>query len=152
MRSAAAFAVGVWTSIPSVSRKHIVAACEASLRRLRTDYIDVYMSHEPDLFVPVEETVRAFDDLVRHGKVRYVGCSNHSAWHVMKALSAADRLGVSAQTLVKWRVTGEGPAFVKVSHKCVRYEQAALDAWVASRRRRSTSEAGAATAADPKAA
>lgn len=78
-----------------LSRKHLIAACEASLRRLRTDYIDVYMSHEPDLFVPLEETVRAFDDLVRQGKVRYVGCSNHSAWHVMKALSVADQHGLS---------------------------------------------------------
>ena len=78
-----------------LSRKHLVAACEASLRRLQTDYVDVYMSHEPDLFVPVEETVRAFDDLVRQGKVRYVGCSNHSAWHVMKALAVSDRFGLS---------------------------------------------------------
>jgi aryl-alcohol dehydrogenase-like predicted oxidoreductase len=74
-----------------LSRKHIVEGCEASLRRLRTDYLDVYMCHEPDQFVPVEETLRAFDDLVSQGKVRYIGCSNHSAWHVMKALWAADR-------------------------------------------------------------
>ena len=76
-----------------LSRKHIVASCEASLRRLQTDYIDVYMSHEPDLFVPMDESLRAFDDLVRQGKVRYVGCSNHSAWHTMKALAIADRRG-----------------------------------------------------------
>jgi aryl-alcohol dehydrogenase-like predicted oxidoreductase len=87
--------VGTGAHDVGLSRKHLMGACEASLRRLQTDYIDVYMSHEPDLFVPVEETVRAFDDLVRQGKVRYVGCSNHSAWHVMKALFAADRLGVS---------------------------------------------------------
>ena len=74
-----------------LSRKHIVEGCEASLRRLRTDYLDVYMCHEPDQFVPVEETLRAFDDLVRQGKVRYVACSNHSAWHVMKALWASER-------------------------------------------------------------
>ena len=74
-----------------LSRKHIVESCEGSLRRLRTDYLDVYMGHEPDQFVPVEETLRAFDDLVSQGKVRYVGCSNHSAWHVMKALGASDR-------------------------------------------------------------
>ncbi len=74
-----------------LSRKHLIAACEASLRRLRTDYLDLYMGHQPDQFVPVDETMRAFDDLVTSGKVRYVGCSNHSAWHVMKAL------GVSAQ-------------------------------------------------------
>jgi aryl-alcohol dehydrogenase-like predicted oxidoreductase len=74
-----------------LSRKHIIEACEASLRRLRTDYLDLYMGHEPDQFVPVEETLRAFDDLVHQGKVRYVGCSNHSAWHVMKALWTSDR-------------------------------------------------------------
>ncbi len=76
-----------------LSRKHLLAACEASLRRLRTDYIDLYICHQPDMFVPVDETMRAFDDLVTQGKVRYVGCSNHSAWHVMKALAASDRLG-----------------------------------------------------------
>ena len=74
-----------------LSRKHIVESCEGSLRRLRTDYLDVYMGHEPDQFVPLEETLRAFDDLVAQGKVRYVACSNHSAWHVMKALWASDR-------------------------------------------------------------
>jgi aryl-alcohol dehydrogenase-like predicted oxidoreductase len=77
-----------------LSRMHILRACEDSLRRLQTDYLDLYMGHEPDQFVPVEETLRAFDDLVTQGKVRYVGCSNHSAWHVMKALGASDRLGL----------------------------------------------------------
>ena len=74
-----------------LSRKHILESCEGSLRRLQTDYLDVYMCHEPDQFVPVEETLRAFDDLVSQGKVRYIGCSNHSAWHVMKALAASAR-------------------------------------------------------------
>jgi len=74
-----------------LSRKHIIEGCESSLRRLRTDYLDVYMSHEPDQFVAVEETLRAFDDLVTQGKVRYIACSNHSAWHVMKALAVAER-------------------------------------------------------------
>jgi len=78
-----------------LSRKHLIAACEASLRRLQTDHLDVYMAHEPDLFVPVDETLRAFDDLVTQGKVRYIGCSNHSAWHVMKALAWSDRAGLS---------------------------------------------------------
>ncbi len=78
-----------------LSRKHLIAACEASLRRLQTDYLDLYMGHEPDMFVPVEETLRAFDDLVSQGKVRYVGSSNHSAWHVMKALAASDRHGLA---------------------------------------------------------
>jgi aryl-alcohol dehydrogenase-like predicted oxidoreductase len=78
-----------------LSRKHLIQACEASLRRLRTDYIDLYISHQPDMCVSMEETMRAFDDLVTQGKVRYVGCSNHSAWHVMKALAVSSRLGLT---------------------------------------------------------
>jgi aryl-alcohol dehydrogenase-like predicted oxidoreductase len=78
-----------------LSRKHIIQACEASLRRLQTDYLDLYISHEPDHFVTMEETMRAFDELVRQGKVRYVGCSNHSAWQVMKSLAVSDRLGIT---------------------------------------------------------
>jgi aryl-alcohol dehydrogenase-like predicted oxidoreductase len=77
-----------------LSRKHLMEACEASLRRLQTDYLDLYICHQPDQFVPVEETMRAYDDLVSQGKVRYIGCSNHSAWHVMKALGVSDRLGL----------------------------------------------------------
>jgi aryl-alcohol dehydrogenase-like predicted oxidoreductase len=78
-----------------LSRKHLIAACEASLRRLRTDYIDLYICHQPDMLVAVEETMQAFDDLVRQGKIRYVGCSNHAAWQVMKAVAASDRLGLT---------------------------------------------------------
>ena len=78
-----------------LSRKHLIQACEASLRRLRTDYLDLYISHQPDMYVSMEETMRAFDDLVTQGKVRYVGCSNHSAWQVMKALAVSNRLGLT---------------------------------------------------------
>ena len=76
-----------------LSRKHLLSACDASLRRLQTDYLDLYLCHQPDMLVPVEETLRAYEDLVRSGKVRYIGCSNHSAWQVMKALAASDRIG-----------------------------------------------------------
>jgi aryl-alcohol dehydrogenase-like predicted oxidoreductase len=76
------------------SRHHIVRACEASLRRLRTDYIDLYQVHGFDALTPLEETLRALDDLVRAGKVRYIGCSNYSAWHLMKALGVSERLGL----------------------------------------------------------
>jgi aryl-alcohol dehydrogenase-like predicted oxidoreductase len=73
-----------------LSRLHIMAGCEASLRRLGTDYIDLYQLHGFDLTAPVDETLRALDDLVRQGKVRYVGCSNWPARHLMKALAMAD--------------------------------------------------------------
>jgi aryl-alcohol dehydrogenase-like predicted oxidoreductase len=76
-------------------RKHIVEACEASLRRLQTDYIDLYQIHNQDLLVPIEETLRALDDLVKAGKVRYIGSSNHSGWTQMRALATSDRLGLT---------------------------------------------------------
>ena len=77
-----------------LSRHHLVRACEASLKRLKTDYIDLYQLHEWDGLTPLEETLAALDDLVRAGKVRYVGVSNFSGWHLMKALgiSECDRL------------------------------------------------------------
>ena len=78
-----------------LSRKHLIQGCEASLRRLKTDHIDLYISHQPDMLVSIEETMRAFDDLVTQGKVRYIGCSNNSAWQVMKALATSDRLGLT---------------------------------------------------------
>ena len=77
-----------------LSRQHLIAACEASLKRLGTDWIDLYQLHEWDGQTPLEETLRALDDLVRGGKVRYVGCSNYSGWHLMKALGIAERQGL----------------------------------------------------------
>ncbi|GAA4511750.1 aldo/keto reductase [Actinoallomurus oryzae] len=76
-----------------LSRHHIVAGCEASLRRLGTDHIDLYQVHEWDGVTPLEETLEALDSLVRSGKVRYVGASNYTGWQLMKALGTADRLG-----------------------------------------------------------
>jgi aryl-alcohol dehydrogenase-like predicted oxidoreductase len=75
------------------SRAHLVRGCEDSLRRLGTDWIDLYQVHSWDGSTPLEETLSALDDLVHAGKVRYIGCSNYSAWHLMKALATADRLG-----------------------------------------------------------
>ncbi|MDQ3700651.1 MAG: aldo/keto reductase [Chloroflexota bacterium] len=69
-----------------LSRKHVIRACEDSLRRLQTDYIDLYQTHRPDTDTPIEETMRALDDLVRDGKVRYVGSSNYPAWRLADAL------------------------------------------------------------------
>ena len=77
------------------SRLHIMRACEASLRRLQTDHIDLYQIHRPDPAVPVEETLRALTDLVRQGKVRYIGCSTHPAWQVMEALMVSEARGLA---------------------------------------------------------
>src|SRR5919106_1314418 len=76
-----------------LSRLHIVQAVEASLMRLKTDYIDLYQAHWDDKDTPLEETLRAFDDLVRQGKVRYIGSSNHVAWRLTRALWESDRKG-----------------------------------------------------------
>lgn len=76
------------------SRHHIIRACEASLRRLKTDYIDLYQIHNQDSLTPPEETLRALDDLVRSGKVRYIGTSNYSGWWKMKALGLSEHYGL----------------------------------------------------------
>ena len=78
-----------------LSRRHIMDAVEDSLHRLRTDYIDLYQPHSPDPDTPLEETLKALDDLVRHGKVRYLGCSNYLAWQVALALGISDKHGWS---------------------------------------------------------
>lgn len=75
-----------------LSRVHILHAAEESLRRLQTDYIDLYQAHWFDENTPIEETLGAFDDLVHQGKVRYIGCSNYPAWRLMESLWASDRL------------------------------------------------------------
>jgi aryl-alcohol dehydrogenase-like predicted oxidoreductase len=75
------------------SRFHIIESCEASLRRLGTDRIDIYHMHGFDAITPVEEVLYALDTLVRDGKVRYIACSNFSGWHLMKSLSVSERYG-----------------------------------------------------------
>lgn len=91
----ATFTMGTGPNDKGSSRHHLLAAAEASLRRLGTDYIDVYFMHGFDALTPVDETLRTLDDLVTSGKVRYIGCSNFSGWHVMKSLAASDRHGWS---------------------------------------------------------
>ncbi len=78
-----------------VSRYHIIKSCEDSLRRLQTDHIDLYQLHRPGLTVPQDETLRAFDDLVTSGKVRYIGCSTHPAWMVMEALATSEKFNLA---------------------------------------------------------
>lgn len=90
----ARFPVGRGPNDQGLSRHHLIRACEASLRRLRTDHIDIYQVHEWDGLTSLEETLSALDTLVGQGKVRYIGCSNFSAWHLMKALGTSERLGL----------------------------------------------------------
>ena len=82
-------------NMQGASRRHIVAACEASLQRLQTDYIDLYQMHRPRSDTAIDETLRALDDLVRQGKVRYIGCSNFQAWMLAKALWTSDKNGLT---------------------------------------------------------
>jgi aryl-alcohol dehydrogenase-like predicted oxidoreductase len=77
------------------SRRHIIEQCDASLRRLQTDYIDLYQIHRPQSAIPIDETLRALDDLIRAGKVRYIGTSTFAAWQVLEALWIAKELGLN---------------------------------------------------------
>ena len=77
------------------SRRHIIEQCEASLKRLQTDYIDLYQIHRPSSDIPIDETLRALDDLIRAGKVRYVGTSTYAAWQVVESLWVARELGLN---------------------------------------------------------
>lgn len=88
------FTMGSTPNDVGSSRHHLINAVNASLRRLGTDYIDLYQLHGFDALTPVEETLSTLDDLVRAGKIRYLGCSNFSGWHLMKSLAASERLGL----------------------------------------------------------
>lgn len=83
-------------TLKGASRRYIVSAVEASLRRLKTDWIDLYQLHQVDPLTPMEETLRALDDLIRHGKVRYIGISNHPAWKVVEALWISQELCINS--------------------------------------------------------
>lgn len=85
-------------------RRHIIEQCEASLRRLRTDYLDLYQLHRPDSAIPIDEALRALDDLVRTGKVRYLGTSTFPAWRVLESLWVSKELGLN-------RVVSEQPPY-----------------------------------------
>jgi len=87
--------MGDGPNMVGLSRHHVIEGCEASLRRLRTDHIDLYQVHEWDGSVPLEETLAALDQLVRDGKVRYIGVSNYAAWQLMKALGVSQRDGLA---------------------------------------------------------
>src|SRR2546428_11900893 len=86
-----------------LSRKHILDAIEGSLRRLRTDYVDLYQLHHPDPSTPIDESLRALDDVVRAGKARYVGCSNYFAYQVARALGRSEVRGLARFACVQPR-------------------------------------------------
>ena len=89
------FGMGDGPNEQGLSRAHIIQQCEASLKRLQRDRIDLYLCHQWDGQTPIEETMEALNTLVQHGKVRYIGCSNFSGWHIMKAVMAADHNGLA---------------------------------------------------------
>ena len=91
----ASFRSGAGPNDVGSSRHHLIDACNGALQRLGTDYIDLFPLHGMDANTPVEETMGTLDDLVRAGKIRYIGCSNFSGWHLMKSLAVADRHGYS---------------------------------------------------------
>ena len=112
-----------------LSRSNIIAACDASLKRLGTDYIDLYIAHREDRFTPIEETVRAFDDLVRAGKVRYLGYSNWSAWKAATALQIqrANQLAEFTSGQMHYALTGRD-----IEHDVIpfmRYSGLSLTVW-----------------------
>ncbi|HTU02582.1 MAG TPA: aldo/keto reductase [Candidatus Sulfotelmatobacter sp.] len=82
--------------LKGASRRYLLTEAEASLRRLKTHWIDLYQLHQPDPLTPIEETLRALEDLIRQGKVRYIGCSNLPAWQVVDARWTAAQLGITA--------------------------------------------------------
>jgi aryl-alcohol dehydrogenase-like predicted oxidoreductase len=109
------------------SRAHIIEACEASLRRLEVEHIDLYQLHRAALDIPQDETLRAFDDLIRAGKVRYIGASTHPAWVVMEALAISEKLHLN-------RYVSEQPPYNLLDRRienellplCERYDLAVL--------------------------
>src|SRR5262245_37388438 len=98
-------AMGQGPNEHGLSRKHIMDAIDGSLRRLQTDYVDLYQVHAPDFETPLDETLQALNDLVRQGKVRYLGCSNFQAWWLASALWTSDKLGLARFDCVNRAIT-----------------------------------------------
>ncbi|MFT3741573.1 MAG: aldo/keto reductase [Gammaproteobacteria bacterium] len=91
----ATFSMGSGPNDFGSSRFHLIKSCEESLKRLQTDYIDIYFMHGFDAVTPIEETLSTLDNLIQSGKVRYIGCSNFSGWHLMKALATSEKYGLA---------------------------------------------------------
>lgn len=90
----ATFSMGEGPNDKGSSRYHLIKACESSLKRLDTDYIDVYFLHGFDALTPIDETLSTLDNLIKSGKIRYIGCSNFSGWHLMKSLATSEKYGL----------------------------------------------------------
>jgi aryl-alcohol dehydrogenase-like predicted oxidoreductase len=102
-----------------LSRLHILDGVDASLRRLQTDYVDLYQAHWDDREAPLEETLHAFDDLVRQGKVRYVGASNYTAWRLTRALWVSDRHGYARYESSRSTTSSRGTSTSAISNRSV---------------------------------
>lgn len=111
------------------SRNHIVAAVEASLRSLRTDYIDLYMLHHFDPHTPLEETLRAFDSLVKQGKVRHIGCSNLYAWQMAAAIGISERCGLARFEAMEAMYTVAARDIEREALGAMRHHQVGLLVW-----------------------
>lgn len=111
------------------SRGHIMDAVEASLKRLGTDYIDLYQIHQNDTLTPIEETLRALDDLVRQGKVRYVGCSNWPAWKVAIAFGVSERRGLTRFETVQAYYSLAGRDIEREMMPLLKYARGGLLVW-----------------------
>ena len=111
------------------SRTHLIEACKASLKRLKTDYIDLYQLHGFDAATPMEETLRALDILVQHGHVRYVGVSNWAAWQIAKALGISERLGLARFASLQAYYTVAGRDLEREIAPMLRSEGVGLMVW-----------------------
>jgi aryl-alcohol dehydrogenase-like predicted oxidoreductase len=105
--------MGTGANDTGTNRRHILDAVQASLRRLRTDWIDLYQVHSFDPTTPIDETLRALDDLVRAGTVRYIGCSNYAAWQLGKALWTSDRPSATTPPSIATRRSPAGTASIR---------------------------------------
>ena len=128
-------AMGKGPNDRGASRGHLMDAAKASLKRLGTDYIDLYQIHSFDRVTPIEETVRALDDLVRQGYVRYVGLSNWQAWTIMKALGIAERHGLARAATLQAYYTIAGRDLERELAPLVEAEKLGLMVWSSARRR-----------------
>jgi aryl-alcohol dehydrogenase-like predicted oxidoreductase len=121
--------MGEGVNARGASRGHIMDGVKASLKRLNTDYIDLYQIHGFDRITPIEETLRALDDLVRQGHVRYIGVSNWAAWHIMKALGIAERLNLTKPVSLQAYYTIAGRDLEREIVPLLESEAVALMVW-----------------------